>query len=64
MSKAEEEADRIVNEYYLSPLSINKADSIECAITHVKGILSCQYDLPSRGFYEHWNEVLTILKNK
>ena len=39
-SKAEQEAERILNEYYLSPLSINKADSIECAIIHVEGIIN------------------------
>ncbi len=77
MSKEEKEAERIINEYYLSPLSINKADSIECAIIHVEGIIKELKRLI--GFYEdngmvdsdlscqpiaYWQEVLTILNNK
>lgn len=74
MNKEEEEAEMIINEYYLSPLSINKADSIECAIIHVEGIIkelkeyvnsiSGYSGLKMKGRITNLNRVLTILNNK
>ena len=45
-------------------LGVMRHQAKESAIIHVDGVLSCQYDLPSKGFFKHWNEVLTILKEK
>ena len=63
MSKAKDEAERIIEMFSCVGLQ-QREEALACAIIHVEGILSCQYDLPSRGFYNHWKEVLTILNNK
>ena len=66
MSKAKEEAEAIYNKHYCSILEYGEELSQEIVISllakksaliHVEGILSCQYDLPSKGFCKHWQEV-------
>ena len=39
MSKAEEEAERLKNEYYENILHINYSDSIKCSLILVEGII-------------------------
>lgn len=84
MSKAEQEAEKILFDYQFCDASLPFNDGIMtdklaviCAIIHVEGIINELKKLI--GFYEdngmidsdlscqpiaHWQEVLTILKNK